>query len=95
MFYSLSGMLSMLIGILFTISSSLSMNGAALNDNYPSDLYRFHEANFFVGVSFFLIGFFITLTPIVISWYQTTLNRIDESGDKADLATPTGEALKG
>lgn len=65
----------MLIGVLFTFSSALSLNNTALSSETIDTLYRFNEANLFVGVAFFMVGLMGLLTPIFAGWYLACSNR--------------------
>lgn len=77
-FYFFVSMFTMFIGVLFSISSAMSLNDNALNEHYPIDLYRFTEAHFLVGISFFVLGLFLILVPIICDWYASKARSILE-----------------
>jgi hypothetical protein len=69
--YFLTSILLMFIGVLFCIRSALEMNSTALSGETSMTMYRFTEANYYVGLTMFIFGFFLTVMPIIIDWYQS------------------------
>ena len=55
---------------LFCLRSALEMNRTALSEQTTITMYRFAEANFFVGLAMFISGVFLVITPVFINYCQ-------------------------